>query len=106
MIERRTVTECVFSQSYCWHDEPAVDFIAALQGAVADIPPEFRDTAFVEVNSESEYDSHHAVISVSYKRPETDAEVEHRALVGRVERMNTEAQERIMLQRLKEKYGA
>jgi hypothetical protein len=52
----------------------ALNAFAWLRGVIDTIPDEYRDTARIEVDSGSEYDVSFASLTISYERPETDAE--------------------------------
>jgi hypothetical protein len=82
------------------------EVIGSLAKIRAEIPEEYRELATCEIESESEYDSHHATISVSYARPETDEEVSERLRSELLSKELKEREERATLETLKRKYGS
>jgi hypothetical protein len=107
--ERRTVTVTVCDlEQYDgdWPGSAVADFKQWFADKLCQIPPEFMDTALVELGSVSGYEgSHYATINIRYCRPETDEERATR--IARVQALQ-QAQERQELQQLaalKAKYG-
>ncbi len=85
--------------------ENLAEAITWLQDTLDGIPAEHRASAKIEIDSESEYDSHFAVVQISYNRPETDAELAKR--IALAERQENQAQqaELALFKRLKQKFG-
>ena len=84
MAERKNVTVGLF-QSNSWGHPAEVpehleDFVSWAQTHLDQAPAEFRNTAKINIESESEpYDGGCTVsISIYYERPETDAEMAER----------------------------
>src|SRR5690348_5106317 len=58
---------------------PLLEFAAWLDGIMSEIPEEYHSAAQIEFDSTSSYyDSHYGHVEVSYRRPETDAEMAER----------------------------
>tara|TARA_R110000822_G_scaffold281440_1_gene403157 strand:- start:268 stop:597 length:330 start_codon:yes stop_codon:yes gene_type:complete len=59
--------------------EKGSEFMAFWQGQLDKIPKEFMDSALIEIDSESDrYGGSSVNMQVSYKRPESDREIEAR----------------------------
>ena len=70
MIDRPFVTVVVLNE---WPDRWKVNaFLEIINGAVAKIPPEWRDVAVVDLDGGLDESTS---LSISYTRPKTDAEV-------------------------------
>jgi hypothetical protein len=86
-------------------DKNARDFIKWLEGMIDQAPPEYRDSVYIELDSESGYEgSHYASIKIAYRRPETDAEFA--ANIADYERVQAEKDrhDKAEFERLKSKY--
>jgi len=79
------------------------DMIAALTAARDDIPEEYRASAEVDCEPESELGEYYSALSICYYRPETDAEREERLVAwkSQLERLEEGAMEE--LERIREK---
>jgi hypothetical protein len=87
-----------------WPPGNAVGFVDWLANKIAEIPPEHRETATVELETTEEYDSHYAQITIAHERPESDLEVERReAIEARIAR-GLRRRDLEDLKRLKAKY--
>jgi hypothetical protein len=82
-------------------------FIAWLQEQLSKIPPPFRASAKIEIESEGGYDGdHNATITIKYWRPETPDETQRR--IAEIDRTRSlaEVRERELLKSLQDKYGS
>lgn len=110
-MDRQTITVQVFQAEQCDESFPrdltVVEFIKWLEGHLASIPEEFRQSATVEIGSFSSWeDSHYAEIEISYTRPETDEEVRQRRARVTQCSMAKVAQMRAEYERLRAIFGA
>ena len=88
-----------------WPPNKPYEFMSWFQSKISLIPEEFRDSATIEIDSSTSYDSSHATIEIRFYRPETDAE---EAAREQNERLRAEIQrnaELRTLSALKAKYG-
>lgn len=113
-VARRTVKVRVLRASHygCGGPVPEKlsDAISWLQDHLRSIPKACRASAKFEIESEGGYEGeHHVGVSITYERPETDAEwAERRADMERRQALATEAREaaeRAEFQRLAAKFG-
>ena len=107
MIRTFTVLSVDSDDADKW-PEKLVPFIEWLQEALNQIPPAYRDSADIELRTDSYYDTPCTTLKVTYDRPETaaeiaDREMEERVLRERDERV-TERAERAQYERLRRKY--
>lgn len=110
--KRETVTVTVFTgEQYddgwpCPYQTTLVDLISWFEAKLAEIPEEYRNVATCEIDSVRSWeDTHYAQIEISYRRPETDAEMADRLEHEEIARHAHEAKERAMLAALQQKYG-
>lgn len=98
---RKTVTEVPFQKT---PDESWTigEFLAEIGFAVASIPEELREKASVDL--EGGYDEW-SRLTISYERPETDAEVARRVESAHDYARRQQASERSAYERLKQKFG-
>lgn len=90
-----------------WPPTDATECVAWFAGKLETIPPEYRATAKVEIESVASYeDSHYARIVIRYDRPETDDEMEDREAEELRRQEAQKAQELRTLAALKAKYGS
>lgn len=105
----RAVRETVFCQERYdgdWPPEDAVGFMAWFQGHLTLMPGEYRNTARIELTSNSGYeDSHYVEIDISYTRPETPEEIAERQEGWRKQCAAAETEQRAEFERLKAKFG-
>ncbi len=105
---RSTKTVCVLQERGYDCPTKASEFIAWIQQFIATIPDEYRAAARVEIESEDNgYGgdcSCTSNLTVSYVRPETDAEWEDRLQSQRLRETEAERRERQKLAELKAKY--
>jgi hypothetical protein len=89
-----------------WPPRPAAEFRAWFERQLSFVPRQYRDSATVEITSESsDGDCHHAVICFSYERPETDEEMEHREMCELDYKTRNDHAERRLLESLLKKHG-
>lgn len=69
------------------------------------IPKEFRSTAKIEYDAESDYDVPYLIVELSYKRPENKEELARRVEAEDKRKANIRQHELKQLAELKEKYG-
>ena len=104
--ERKKVT--VFSAesgNNGWLPENFQQAIAWLQEKFDSIPAEYRETATIEIDSGTYYDSTYSSLEIEYFRPETDEEMNSR-VANQQSRAEEERRREIdLLERLKAKYG-
>lgn len=88
-----------------WPPENAIECVEWFAEKLTSIPAEYRNTAMIEIGSNSSYDSDYGHIMISFTRPETDEEMAERE--GRESRRKRaeEEYERMQLMALKAKYG-
>lgn len=109
---KETVTETVF-QFHSWDDGEncgvpydLTEAIAWFQGKLAEIPPDHRATARIEIASD--YESSGAELTITYKRMETDEEyaerVKREQAYAQARAFEQEQRERAALAALKRKY--
>jgi len=79
-------------------------FITFWEAKLNAIPEEYRDSAGVEFNVESDGSGLYLEVEISYEREETPEEIKAGEEMLRKSRELTEARERHMLKQLKEKY--
>lgn len=90
--------------------EKLAEFIAWAEAFLEKVPEKFRAVATIEIGSTSDgYDGYASTMTISYSRPETDAEWSER-VQGYVdealqEQAQAEANERAAYDELKKKYG-
>jgi hypothetical protein len=76
---RKNKTIKVYEESGCYDiPEKASEFMAFWQSKLDKIPDEFIDSARIEVEANSYYDSVTLDVEITYVRPETDGEMETR----------------------------
>jgi len=85
-------------------DDSLRDFIEFFQQLLDKVPPEYRDTAAVSIDSCMEYDSAYCAIEVYYKRPETDEEMETRVSSLERDTAKAVARARAEYERLKKRF--
>jgi hypothetical protein len=106
MSERQNKTVVVFESYESWRDDwmPGAlqDAIAWLQEKLASIPEEHQDSAGIEIRGGGGYDGEFPIISITYDRPETDAEMADRLEVQRQRAMAEEERLLRLLQRVRE----
>lgn len=61
-----------------WMPSKLTEAVQWLQNILNTIPEEHRDTAYIEISSESDYDGHNPSIEISYTRPASPAEIKKR----------------------------
>jgi len=88
-----------------WPPEDAAGFMAWFQKRLDDVPPEFRSTARIEIDSTDSYGSSKATIEFSYTRMETDEEEAEREQRAANEADRRRTQELRTLAELQAKYG-
>ena len=88
--------------------EKLVPFIEWLQEALNQISPAYRDSADIELRTDSSYDTPCMTLKVTYDRPETAEEIADREMEERVlrerDKRATERAERAQYERLRRKY--
>lgn len=113
MSERINVVEYVVDKSVYgsviddekYEDDSLSSVIGWLAGLLESIPPEYRDSARVEVDSVGGYEGeHHSEFRVYYRRPETDVEMAKRLHAELREQSAREARERAIFENLRQKY--
>lgn len=112
--ERKSVTETVFYNDGIYgsiidnnnyENDKVVDFIEFLQETLESIPPEYRSNAEIDIDSVGGWEGeHHSELTITYSRPETDAEMQERLASYERERLQRENNERGALAALKAKY--
>jgi hypothetical protein len=86
--------------------ENAKAFIAWLNDLIEQVPTEFQEGVYVELDSTSGYEgTHYATVKVAYRRPETDEELGHRVAEYESAVRAKEAHDRAEFDRLKTRYG-
>jgi hypothetical protein len=78
-----------------WLPERLEDAIEWLQEKLSSVPEEFRERVMIEINSQTDYDSSIASMTIDYQRPPTADEIEGRrnAAVAFAERRVAQAKE-------------
>lgn len=100
------VTEVVFKTSdLCLIQESPAEFLAFWQKYIDMIPEEFRNSARVELDAVSEWDSGYLEFKISYQRLETEEEARARAAHDETKAARTRRLEIEQLKMLQEKYG-
>lgn len=90
-----------------WPPTDATECVAWFAGKLEAIPPEYRATARVGIESVPSYeDSHYVRIVICYVRPETDDEIAEREAEESRRKEAQKAQELRTLAALKAKYGS
>ena len=85
---------------------PLVDVIAWFQGCLAEVPEQYRETAYCEIDSVSGFEGGHlAQIEIAYSRPETDEELASRIVEEGRRAADLRSKEIAKLRELQEKYG-
>lgn len=88
-----------------WPGEAAHDCMEWFAAKLAEIPPEFKASAQIEIGSASGYEGDHSgCIEITYERPETDREAAERLYKENHAARNKEARDRQTLATLKAKY--
>ncbi len=89
-----------------WMPENLSDAIKWLQTFLDSVPIEHRHSAEINIGSVSSYeDSHYAIMLISYKRPEIEAEEQELLEQQRIHTKAIETAERKKYEELKLKYG-
>jgi hypothetical protein len=91
-------------ESRDWPPEDLAGAVAWFAGKLAEVPPEHRGTAVLEIDSEQEYDSHHARICIEYRRLETQEEAQAREEKQRRFRASVRERELKQLRDLRARY--
>jgi hypothetical protein len=76
-----------------------------MQTQLMAIPENCRDSSQFEFGTTSEYGDTYPLIEITYREPETDAEVVNRIMIGRERVRISEVEERAKLKTLQEKYA-
>lgn len=76
--ERRTISIEVFTADWSSPEIPSNlgDYIQWLQGILASVPEEYRDSAGIDFDSD--YESSRVSVEIDYERLETDEEIQGR----------------------------
>jgi hypothetical protein len=106
---RKETTEVVFNKyqyDAAWPPGNATECVAWFAEKVASIPAKYRDTARIDIDSESYCEENHCGhISITFRRPETDEEMAERECRLEQQKRAQEEMERKQLVALKMKYG-
>jgi len=87
-----------------WPPSNATEFVAWFAEKISEIPVEYRETAQIDIDSSSCYDSSFASIEIFYDRPETDDEMSLREHEELRKQREQELRELQTLATLKKKY--
>lgn len=88
-----------------WDEGSLKQLIDALRGVYKSIPKEFRKRAHVEIASRGGHDgSHHAIVTVGYRRPETDEERAEREAAAGQSAAEEEARAREQYEALRQRF--
>ena len=101
---KRNIFVTVFRDTVSYLPQVATDFMKMLSDKMALIPKEYIETAIIEIETESYYDSCTAFLSLTYTRPENDSEEAAREADERQKLADTEAREKAQLEKLLLKY--
>ena len=89
-----------------WPSENAAAFLKWLSEKVGAIPEEFQDKAKIEIGgTEGPYGENLGNIVITYRRAETDFDIQERARISAQNIAKKETRERAEFNRLKAKYG-
>lgn len=102
----RSIVKVELSVPTVGYGTSLVDFMEALDTAMADVPDEFQDKVECHIHSWTEYDTPMAEFEAWYWRPETDEEWTERVARFNQQYAEMEAEERSQLARLQAKYGS
>lgn len=103
--ERRNVTEYLLEDETDYNDMSFKEFLFHMNSIFNDIPEEYKENTWFEIDAEEYYGSCSAGISIYYSRPETDEEYEKRINKEKDKIRRNDLEERVLYERLREKYG-
>lgn len=86
-------------------DNKLTKVIARLQEVLAGIPEEYRDSADMDVSAYDEYGSSYVSVEITYRRPETDQEMEAREFREEAYRKASCERDLAEFERLKAKFA-
>jgi hypothetical protein len=86
------------------YGENLIDVIECLRGILEQIPEEYRDTATVDIQSVSDWDSHMASIDICYCRPYTSEEIQEIDRRKKSEEAHRVEAEKTLYENLKKKF--
>ncbi len=102
---KNQVSQNIYRESMGYYCSSAAEFIKLIQDNVVSIPAEYRESAKVDFNMESDYGSEYCYLEISYLRPETDQEEAERIQREAARHELVKARELRELQALQAKYG-
>lgn len=103
-VKRSTVYQNVeFDKSEL--DGKLTEVIFALQKTLSKIPVQYQSTAEIDVNAYDDYGCSYVSVDITYMRPETDEEFEHRHAREKALEESIRESERVEFNRLKAKFG-
>ena len=104
LVEIRTLYESSYMKD--WPPTDAIGCVAWFTRKLDAVPEEYRANALIDISGADDYDNDTYVrIVVSYKRPETDAEMSDRLDAELQQKQLRKEYELFELARLKKKYG-
>lgn len=107
MNEHKTKTVMVVQVSQydaAFPPENADNFVQWVNQKISEIPEQYMSSAKVEIGAEDSYGSYHATIEISYRRPETDEEMQARIYAQESFAEQRRSRELRQLAELKAKY--
>lgn len=87
-----------------WIPENLVAAIDWLRAYLESVPEQFRNNVEIKFGTRSSYDSSYADMSISYRRPETEAETAERKARNEANRLYAEQRDRATYEHLRAKF--